>query len=420
MSTLVIQLPARHRPNAASDRGTASREGTADLLYVLSPDGMNVVRQGRANAALLPKADSAVVVLADCDVSWHRIAVPKAPTARQRAAIAGVLEEQLLDEADVLHFALAPGLSGGHTGWVAVVDKAWLKAELSLLDKAGVVVERAVPMSWPEDMPLGHFSVPFGDDAAAPMQLTWSDAKGVVCLSVNGALAKQMLPQWTAQPARWTAHPAVAAPAERWLGGTVTVLNDEQRLLRAMRSLWNLLQFDIAPKHRGAVVLRDALRRFRSAGWRPVRWGLTALVALQVIGLNLWAWHQERQILAKRTALVSLLRSAHPQVRAVLDAPAQMQRETDALRAAAGKAGERDLETLLGAAAAAWPNGQAPMQTLKFDTGRLVFAAAGWSEAQIAEFRGQLSGNGWNVAQEGSSLTISRADTTAAQGASRS
>jgi general secretion pathway protein L len=291
---------------------------------------------------------------------------------------------------------------------VAAVDRAWLKAELGALDKAGVVVERAVPIAWPEDMPLGHFSAPHGDDASAPMQLTWSDTKGVLCMAVNGTLAKTMLPQWTAQPARWTAHPAVAAPAERWLGGSVTVLSDEQRLLRAMRSLWNLLQFDIAPKHRGTVALRDALRRFRSSSWRPVRWGLAALVALQVAGLNLWAWHQERQIADKRDAMVALLRTAHPQVRAVLDAPAQMQRETDLLRAAAGKAGDNDLETLLGAAASAWPNGQPPLQTMKFENGRLTFAAVGWSDQQVADFRGQLSAGGWNVAQEGSALTIAR------------
>ncbi len=413
MSTLVILLPSRPRLAAGAEAApAASREG-AELLFALTPDGLNITRQGRAKAALLPKADSAVVVLADGDVSWHRIAVPKAPASRLRAAISGVLEEHLLDDTEAVHFALAPDLSGGHSGWVAVVDKAWLKAELGALDKAGQVVERAVPLSWPDEMPLGHFSAAFGDDAAAPMQLTWSDGKGVMRLGVNGALAKQMLPQWTSQPARWTAHPAVAAPAERWLGGSVSVLSDEQRLLRAMRSLWNLLQFDIAPKHRGTVVLRDALRRFRSRGWRPIRWGLAALLALQVAGLNLWAWHQERQVAAKRSAMVALLQKTHPQVRAVLDAPAQMQRETDLLRAAAGKSGDNDLETLLAAAAAAWPEGQAPLQTLKFDNGRLTFAATGWNDAQVAAFRSQLGGRSWMVSQEGSALTIARPAPTA-------
>jgi general secretion pathway protein L len=409
MSTLVILLPPRTRAIAGGGEGAAAGgPGAGEVTYVVTPDGLNITRKGSAKPSLLPRADSAVVVLSDSDVSWHRIAVPKAPAARMRAAIVGVLEDQLLEDAATVHFALAPGLGGGQTGWVAAVDRAWLKGELGALDKAGVVVERAVPIAWPEDMPLGHFSAPHGDDASAPMQLTWSDTSGVLCMAVNGTLAKTMLPQWTAQPARWTAHPAVAAPAERWLGGSVTVLSDEQRLLRAMRSLWNLLQFDIAPKHRGTVALRDALRRFRSSSWRPVRWGLVALLVLQVAGLNLWAWHQERQIADKRQAMVALLRGAHPQVRAVLDAPAQMQRETDVLRAAAGKAGDNDLETLLGAAASAWPSGQPPLQTMKFESGRLTFAAVGWSDQQVADFRSQLGAGGWNVAQEGSALTVSR------------
>lgn len=408
MSTLVIHLPPRNR-FASGDRAIAAQERPSDLAYALTPDGINVTRQGRASAGLMPKAEGAIVVLADQDVSWHRLTIPKAPPARLRAAIAGALEEQLLEDTENLHFALAPNTTAGQTGWVAVVDKAWLKAELGALDKAGVAVERAVPSAWPEDTPLGHFSAAFGDDASAPMRLTWSDAKGVVCLGVNGALARQMLPQWTAQPARWTAHPAVAAPAERWLGSSVMVLTDEQRMLQAVRSLWNLLQFDIAPKHRGAVAFRDAMRRWKSASWRPVRWGVAALAALQIAGLNLWAWHQERQITAKRDAMAALAKSTFPQMGAVYDAPAQMQKQTELLRAAAGQAGDSDLETLLGLAASAWPDGQPPVQTFKFENGRLSFAATGWSEAQIAQFRSQLAAIDWSVAQEGATLTLSRA-----------
>ena len=413
MSTLVIQLPARARLSGGPQ--SPAREDAGEFAYVLTPDGLNVTRQGRAAPALMPKADSAVVVLSDLDVSWHAIAVPKAPVARLRAAIAGLLEEQLLEEPEALHFALAPGAAAGQRGFVAVVDKAWLKAHLSALDKAGIAVERAVPIAWPEDTPLGHFGAPFGDDAAAPMQVTWSDANGVVCLGVNGALARQMLPQWASQPARWTAHPAVAAPAERWLGGSVLVQGDEQRALQAVRSLWNLLQFDLAPKHRGAVALREALRRWRSSSWRPVRWGLAGLVAVQVLGLNLWAWHQERQIAAKREAMVGLLRSTHPQVRAVLDAPAQMQKETDLLRAAAGRSGEGDLETLLGVAASAWPDGQPPLQMLKYDGSRLSFSTSGWNEAQVAQFRSQLGTNDWVVTQDGGTLTLARSGGGAAK-----
>ena len=409
MSTLIIQLPARARLQGGADGVRASAHSGTELAFVLSPDGLLVARHGRAAAALLPKADSVVLVLADTDVSWHRITVPKAPVARQRAAVAGVLEDQLLDDPAAMHLALAPGAVGGQSAWVAAIDKAWFASELRALEKAGVQVERAVPLSWPEDTPLGHFSAAFGADAGAPMQLTWSDANGVAAIGVQGALARQMLPIWAAQPARWSAHPAVAAPAERWLGRGVLVLTDEQRMLQAARSLWNLRQFDLTPRHRGMLALRDGWRRFRSAAWRPVRYGLIAMVALQVLGLNLWAWHQQRQLDGKRDAMTQLLRSTHPQVRAVLDAPVQMQRETDSLRTAAGRSGDADLETLLGVAAAAWPEGQPPLATLKFDNGRLSFAAGGWAEAQTAQFRAQLAGGGWDLASNNGVLTISRA-----------
>ncbi|MDH4290581.1 MAG: type II secretion system protein GspL, partial [Aquincola sp.] len=132
MSTLVIQLPSRARL-AGGDARTPPRDDATEFAYVLTPDGINITRQGRTTPALMPKADSAVVVLAEQDVSWHLVTVPKAPAARLRAAIAGLLEEQLLEEPDVLHFALAPGTAAGRRGFVAVMDKAWLRGHLSAL-----------------------------------------------------------------------------------------------------------------------------------------------------------------------------------------------------------------------------------------------------------------------------------------------
>lgn len=75
---------------------------------MLSDDGRTVVQAGQSAAALLPRADSLVLVLAEADVGWHRLPIPRAPAARLRAALAGVMEEALLDDDDALHFALAP------------------------------------------------------------------------------------------------------------------------------------------------------------------------------------------------------------------------------------------------------------------------------------------------------------------------
>jgi general secretion pathway protein L len=190
----------------------------------------------------------------------------------------------------------------------------------------------------------------------------------------------------------------------------VTVLGDAERAGQALRSPWNLRQFDLAPRHRGASAVRAAWRRFLSPAWRPVHVGLAALVAINLIGLNAWAWQQQRALAERKQAMLALLRTTHPQVRAVLDAPLQMARETERLRAAAGQPGDTDLETLLGVAAAAWPVDEPPTESLQFEPGRLVLGIDEWDAQRLAEFREQIAPAGWQATSSGRQLTLTRAD----------
>ena len=89
-------------------RPPASGDATAEYAYLLSADGLSVARQGRTTAALLPKADTVVAWVGPTDVSWHRITLPRAPAAKLRAALVGLVEEQLLDDEHAVHLALAP------------------------------------------------------------------------------------------------------------------------------------------------------------------------------------------------------------------------------------------------------------------------------------------------------------------------
>jgi general secretion pathway protein L len=193
----------------------------------------------------------------------------------------------------------------------------------------------------------------------------------------------------------WRATPASAAAAERWLGAPVQVATRSERLLERVQADGpNLLQFDLAPRHRGMRFAGDGARQLMGREWRWLRWGVAAAVLVQLAGLNLYAWQQERRIAEKREALARLLKEAHPQVRAVLDAPLQMQRETDLLRAQSGRAGKADLEALLAAVAAAWPDGAAPAQMLRYDAGRLSLSAPGVGEPQLAPLRERLRATG--------------------------
>ena len=64
---------------------------------------------------------------------------------------------------------------------------------------------------------------------------------------------------------------------------------------------------------------------------------------------------------------------------------------------------------LLAAAATAWPADRGPADALSFETGRLMFPAAGWSEPQIEQFRQQLSSEGWQLEVADGRLALSRA-----------
>jgi general secretion pathway protein L len=91
------------------------------------------------------------------------------------------------------------------------------------------------------------------------------------------------------------------------------------------------------------------------------------------------------------------------------DADAVMQRETQALRTLAGKPGDADLEPMLQAAASAWPADRPPAESLRFEPGRLTLSAAGWSDAQITQFRSLLRPSGWSIEAVEGRLVLSRA-----------
>ncbi|MBL8329604.1 MAG: general secretion pathway protein GspL [Rubrivivax sp.] len=416
MSVLIVQIPPRKRlgPQAqAASEGAAAAEAASappqEWYWIRTENGTSVQAQGHAAPALLPATQAVVAVLSEPDVSWHSVTLPRAPAAKMRAALLGMLEEQLLSDPEQLHVALEPGAEAGQRAWVAVIDRPWLGQCLLAFERQGLLIDRVVPSLWPGDVTHGHFFDAAQPGASAEPAIALADEHGIACLPLAGSLARALLPAAAAQSTRWSAPPSVAAAAERWLGAPVQLQTQAEQLLVAARSTWNLRQFDLAPRRRGTLAVRDAWRRFMRPTWKPVRAGILALLALQVVALNVWAWTHRQAIEDKRAAQTALFAQTHPQVRVVRDAALQMERETDLLRVAAGRPGPGDLETLLAAAAAAWPDQQGPMQNLRFQTGQLSLAASGWSPQDIRQFTDRLRPAGWQVNAQAGRVLITRA-----------
>jgi general secretion pathway protein L len=414
MSVLLIEIPQRPRLAAHAGAGDTNDNSAApwpsEWFHVWSNDGNSVGRSGHAALALLPRADTVMAVLPACDISWHRITLPRTGATRMKAALGGALEEALLEDTEAVHFSVLPAATAGGLQWVATTQRAWLASALAELEKAGLSIDRVLPAAEPTAAAAqGHFSSAAQAAEGDMPTLRLAHPNGVTTLSLAGGLPRALLTRELAEvPPVWTASPAAAAAAERWLGAPVQVRSEAQQLLSRAASAWNLRQFDLVARHRGTRLLRDAARRFFTREWRFVRWGLAALVAVHLVGLNAYAWQQQRELSVKREAMTALLRNAHPQVRTVLDAPLQMQRETETLRAAAGRAGDTDFETLLAAAASAWPDGVAPVQTLRYESGRLALTAPGLVETQVPAMREKLRAIGLNADWSEGRVNVSR------------
>jgi general secretion pathway protein L len=411
-----------------SDFSVAPASGPAALLdWATSADGQQVLDHGHCAASLLPRDDDVVLVLPPRAVSWHRLALPKVASAKLRAVLDGLLEDRVLSDTTELHYALEPGGKSGQTVWVAACHKAWLQSWLQALEAAGRPVSRIAPAVWP--LPASAHTTP--DNPTAP-SLHWAHDEGgqawlasanplgVSCTPLRdrgpnslgepalGALAPPGTSTST-ETTRWLADPAVASLAERALDQRFELVPRPQWLLQCAQTDWNLAQFDLSLSSgaRRGQRFKQQLRRWRSApAWRPARWGLAALVAVQLVGLNGAAWSERSSLDAKQQALRQALQQGFPQVSLVLDAPLQMRRELTRLQQASGTLSAGDLETMLGALAQAGPGDLPVPTTLGYTPGEGRFSGWRASEDQVRTLQQRLEQNGWRARFDGKELTL--------------
>lgn len=404
MSLLILTLPL------------ADGAGPPEYRYTLSLDGHQVAQHGRASAALLPatgRAAGQLVALVPIQaLSWQRVQLPPgvAPgSPRMRAVLEGLLEDLLLDEPSKLHFALAPGAAAGSSCWVAVCDRDWLRAALQALESAGRPAARVVPEFAPgsDEFPALHA---IGTPEQALLVLAGLSPDGAVASVPLSPAALTLLPEPPAAgpiPVA-TAEPAVAALAEKLLGRPVALVSASERALQAARSQWDLAQFDLASSGRTRALRKagGALGALLQAPqWRAARWAAVLLVLAQIVGLNAWAWKEKTTLESKRAAVQSTLTTRFPQVKVVVDAPLQMERELALLRQASGALAPADLEPMLAAAGSAL-GAAGGASALDFTPGALRLRGLAISPEAIAAAASSLQAHGYQLTQDGDSLWL--------------
>jgi general secretion pathway protein L len=398
MSALIVVLP----PHAASS--------ATEFTYVVTNDGASVARYGAAQASVLPvpaRAGSEVVaVVPVTKLSWHRVELPKGVTPRSprlRAVLEGLLEDRLLDEPETLHFALQPGARAETPVWVATCEREWLQGALQLLEGAGRPVSRIVPEFAPHEPPALYA---MGDPEHALLVAASGDGVAALPLASAAIALLPSLPEDTA----CIAEPAVAQLAEQILQHRPILQQAAERWVRAAQSDWDLAQFELSSSGRARAYKRFATLWsdvLAAPEWRPARWGAVLLVALNVVGLNAWAWRERAAIDARRETMQRTLTQTFPSVKVVVDAPAQMEREIAALRQATGETSGRDLEAMLAALALALPP-QRAMTGIDYANGELRARGLGLGQDEMRNVSAAMKARGYNASASGDVLVVTQ------------
>ena len=372
-------------------------------------------------------------------LSWHFVTLPSGLHQQKKRllpALQALLEEHLLDDPESVHLALQPNWQASKQVWVAVCQKEWLRAHLNQLQNLGHSVHRIVPEWAP---------APFGDSMT--LQAWVSGTPEDAWLWVSQAQGAWRLPlkagiQWWAtqlnavpshdandthdfkqalkhdlEALRIQAEPAVAELAQQALqtlqslvsgarseslkSWRIVAVPDSERFAQAANTQWDLAQFEFAAH--GSARRRQRLQRAwqqfaHDAAWRPVRWSLAVLIAVQWVGLNVSAWQLDAKVKAQKELQKNILTQTFPNV-PVVDASLQMAREVERLQRQSGRLGEKDLESMLQIIGKALPDGQS-ISGLDFQaqgTGELRLQGLQMTSQQETQFVRSLRAEGYEA-----------------------
>lgn len=338
--------------------------------WQLAPEGqIHAVTYTVHELAQGPAAQLVITVPA-CLLSWHRVVLP--PTVKLQGdlrllpVLQSLLEEALLDEPDQLHIAIMPDAIPGQLCTLAVCDKGWLGAWLAVLERAGIKVDRLVPEIAPDILDNNGLCT----GAAHNAWVSWLSQDGMP-LTVplhSGFMLDQSL--------GYEALPTTYSEAELAFGrDRVQLLTEQSWMQRMLQTRWELMQ------HSFASNMLERLRRKWLAGlhdllhapqWRASRIAIVSLAMVCMIGMNLQLWQQQRALKAKQDAVLATVQETFPQLRVIVDAPLQMQRELQVLRQKAGLLSAEDLEPMAAAAGAALKSMGISAQALEYNGTELL------------------------------------------------
>lgn len=396
-TSLYVRLP--HRPIQSPERWSAGALASVPFALVREEGALGaqrIQREGTSRPDELPAADRLILLLPAADVLLVPANVPPLALPKLRLALPNLVEDRLVQDAQQCHIALGPRLGAAPArGWRAprepqsralmIADRAWVRFILDTF--AGhkhrtchlLPAQLCVPFETPaavtaslaeaaNDVARAEPSLDAAAEAttdvlavetvaaAVPATIALDaappsdpDAPVAVDITVRTGVAEgyglRLLPanvaSWLAiapTPATLMVSPALRELAPGLSADPATATLDWSTWAAGARDALasgdaDLCQFDFA---RGGVAGMDW------SLWRlPIALAVL-LVVVQLVGMNArWLTLRAEQ---KRldAAMRAQLQTAFPNTPVILDPPAQMRRQVEQLRLAAGKSAPED------------------------------------------------------------------------------
>ncbi|MGF6816050.1 general secretion pathway protein L [Paraburkholderia atlantica] len=403
MSTLIVLLPPR-------DPAVPSQEWQLpELPFVLLDKAGRTQRAGRSALALLPRANTTVLMVAARDLLLMPATLPPLRGPKLRQALPNIVEDQLIQDPQTCHIAVDPqGLREGRH-LLAIIDRGWFRFICEAFTAAGHRSLRAVPVTRclppapvteaaanvdetvevREPVMAGAANVATSLPGVAPVVAPEAPSIVPMVAAVLGAVV-QTAPALLVEGAVDSGVPRVELAIARGVQGEglAAPANAVNATLSALAgaapvSLYMLTEVPgnepnhpttsparLASHIHGASPLpfeqlaRRALEcrfdlcqfEFASQPWRldratlrrlrlPIVLAVAALV-VAIIGANVQWLMLARQRDAINTQMTELLLNTFPKTTVVLDAPDQMARQLQQLRVAAGELSPEDFLSL--------------------------------------------------------------------------
>ncbi|MFL6659378.1 MAG: type II secretion system protein GspL [Massilia sp.] len=323
MTILYIRLPAR-----ADSEGALAR-------FALVADGGALVQQGsgalRSMGDVVAASRHVVLLMAAADVTLLQVKTPPLSAARLKAALPGLVEEQVLGDPEDCVLVAAPAQTDDGMRCVAVANRAWLEAIVKALLAQGARTVAAVPSQLCLPIAPGHVSGAI-DSAGITLRHGLYQGLGLamsgspaVALQTARALAgdsplnlyveTEQLGEYQALVAE--AGPGIVVEAEHWAhwiaGAKSTTL-------------------DLVP---GLGAAGAQVRDWKKWRW-PLRLALLAVV-VNVVGLNVQWMRLKREARAITEGMTETYRAAYQSKPLTGDPAAEMRLKIAAARVAQGQ-----------------------------------------------------------------------------------